>query len=237
MKKALAMLLTLVLLLAAFGTTGLAEMELDVEENELSDFGDNEEFDFGTDAGPEAGEEEADDGINYDDMDEDELSAMEGDGRSFEYDFGGEGYTGTWVEISNQNMQFCLPEGWTPYTAEKALYAARNAKETVTMKIVQKGKNVSDIVQWAEKKLKPSTVSEIKSVGFYSALVTHGKNHNLSIYIATDSGKALQFAFTRKKESDLDENFALNIVSSLYEDWFDDEDLMEEMEAEAENAE
>lgn len=231
MKKLLATLLILSMLLSAFGAAGIAEMELDVEESELVDFGDDEDFAFvGTE---EEGEGDEEDDINFDDLDEDELSAVEDDGRSFEYDFGGEGYTGTWVEIPKQNMQFCLPEGWKKTSVKKAIYSAENADGTVSMNIYLKGSNVDNIDEWAEKKLKPGTTSELKSVGFYSALVVYGKNDNFSVYIATDGGKALQFSFQRDSKSALEESFALNIVSSLYEDWFDDEDLMEEMEAEA----
>ena len=240
MKKLLAMLLALSIILSA-AAVGFAEMELDVEENELGDFGDNEEFDFGADAEapeddaeePEDDAEEPEDDVNFDDLSEEDLNAVEGDGNSFEYDFGGEGYTGTWVEIPKYNMQFCLPEGWKQTTINKTIYAAENAKGTVSMGIYLKANNVDDIEAWAEKNLKPGTQRELKSVGFYSALVVRGKNNRLSIFIATDSGKVLQFVFKRAKANSLEESAALNIVSSLYEDWFDDADLIEEMEAEA----
>ena len=240
MKKLLAMLLALSIILSA-AAVGFAEMELDVEENELGDFGDNEEFDFGADAEapeddaeePEDDAEEPEDDVSFDDLTEEDLNAVEGDGSSFEYDFGGEGYTGTWVEIPKYNMQFCLPEGWKQTTINKTIYAAENAKGTVSMGIYLKANNVDDIEAWAEKNLKPGTQRELKSVGFYSALVVRGKNNRLSIFIATDSGKVLQFVFKRAKANSLEESAALNIVSSLYEDWFDDADLIEEMEAEA----
>lgn len=238
MKKLLAVLVALAMLLPTIPMCALAEMEMDVEESTLEDFGEDE-LDNGDedDAGKETEESDEDDGLYSDEeleaMDEDDLSAMENDGSAFEYDFGGESYTGTWVDIPKQNMQFCLPEGWKAGKADGALYSAAKGDGKASLTLYLKDKDVDDLAVWAEDNFKPGTNAEEQTVGFYSALVLHGDNNRLEIYINTDSGMVLQFVFDRKNKDALEESFALNIVSSLYEDWFDDDDLMEEMEAEA----
>lgn len=234
MRKLLAILLTTALLLSALPAVGLADMELDVEESELEDFGEGEGYAAeNQEEEEEPDEEEEADELNLDEMDEDELSAMEDDGSAFEYDFGGEGYTGTWVKVPGQDMQFCLPDGWVEIETEKALYAARKEDKTASMTITLKAEDVDDVQQWIVETLKPGTPATEQTAGFYSAMVIYGKKNNMSVYISTDSGKVLQFAFKRKTEDALEESIALNIVSSLYEDWFDDEDMMNAMEAEA----
>ena len=167
------------------------------------------------------------------DMFDDEPEAGDDD---FEgYSFADEGYTGTWVRIDALNMQLCLPDGWKAVKARgKAVFSARNGAKTASMNIYRKAKKQSSLNKWANQNLSPGTVEETVNTGFYDALVVSDHEKVMSVFIRTDVGTILQFKFKRTEPEAIDRELALEIVSSLYEDWFDDEELEDMLEDEEE---
>ena len=131
-----------------------------------------------------------------------------------------DGYEGSWIQVDGLSMEFCLPDGWSEVSAPSdAAFAAANTAGDAALRIRSVAENVSDLAAWSAANLKNSQKDE---ANFYDVLVTEGEDA-MSVYLIIQDGEVLAFDFTRKSQSALPRQFALQIVGSACALWDDDD--------------
>ena len=131
-----------------------------------------------------------------------------------------DGYDGDWIQVDSLSMEFCLPDGWSASSAPSdTAFAAANAAGDATLRIRRVAENVSDLAAWGAANLKNSQPDE---TNFYDVLVTE-REDALSVYLIIQDDDVLAFDFTRKNQSALPRQFALQIVGSACALWDDDD--------------
>ena len=139
----------------------------------------------------------------------------------FGFIFGDEddGYTGEWITLNELGMEFCLPEGWTAVDAGLgAAFRAVNADKTVGLTISEESAFVNDIVGWAEANL---TAFETDEANFYDVII-EADGEALVVRYLDEENRLIAFRFDRASEDALSRDFALQIVGSVQEGWYDD---------------
>ncbi|MBR1822133.1 MAG: hypothetical protein IJ769_11015 [Clostridia bacterium] len=140
----------------------------------------------------------------------------------FGFDFDDEGYTGTWVDIPALGVEFCLPDGWTQTEAgEDAAFAAAKDDGGAALAVRVEAENVEDVLDWAEANL---SNYGIDTAGFFDTLYVESDDA-ISIYRLNYEDQLMAFGFARESAAALSLEFALEIVESVSEGWYDDYEL------------
>ena len=141
----------------------------------------------------------------------------------FGFDFGDEGYTGEWLELTELGIEFCLPDGWAQIPAgDGEAFAAASADGAATLAIRLEAEDIEDIVAWGDECL---SGYEVDTTGFFDTLIAASEG-GLTVY-RLNNAQVLAFAFTRESEDALTRDFALEIVDSVNEAWAEDGDFYE----------
>lgn len=131
-----------------------------------------------------------------------------------------DGYDGSWIQVDALGMEFCLPDGWSASSEPSdAAFAAASAAGDATLRIRSVAENAGGLAAWGADNLKNSQKDE---ANFYDVLVTE-RDDALSVYLIIQDGHVIAFDFTRKDQSALTRQFALQIVGSACALWDDDD--------------
>ena len=137
----------------------------------------------------------------------------------FGFDFAEEGYEGEWILIDDLDIEFCLPEGWTPLEVdEDEAFTAMSEDGRASLRVRLEQEGVEDLTIWGESRLDSYRTGE---ANLHDVLIVETEESLIVRFIA-DEDRLIAFEFAREAPEALELDFALQIVGSAYEGWADE---------------